>query len=188
MDKQGDIYMNRLNVICGNIVSDEIMKLGDAIVNPTNPMMRPGGGVSGDIFRKAGVDMLENYTSQKYDISYFNPPGKNEMEVTDVRITPGFLLNKDIIFAQGPKVWEYDNYETAFHLLLETYTNIINAAKSANYKSIITPSLGTGEYGFEHNIIARPVTKHLKNLSEKYDIIINLVLYSKELEILYKLY
>lgn len=89
--------MSKLNIVCVNIVSDKILKLGDAIVNPTNPMMRPGAGVSGEIFRMAGVDSLENYTSQKYGISYFNPPGKNEMKVTEVRITPGFALNKDII-------------------------------------------------------------------------------------------
>lgn len=180
--------MNKLNIICGNIVSDEILKFGDAIVNPTNPMMRPGGGVSGEIFRKAGVDILENYISLKYGISYFNPPGKNEMKVTEVRITPGFALNKDIIFAQGPKVWEYDNYEKAFYLLLQTYANIIKSAQSANYKSIITPSLGTGEYGFEHDIIAKPVTELLRSLSEKYDIIINLVLYSNEFEMIYTQY
>lgn len=87
--------MSKLNIVCVNIVSDKILKLGDAIVNPTNPMMRPGAGVSGEIFRMAGVDSLENYTSQKYGISYFNPPGKNEMKVTEVRITPGFALNKD---------------------------------------------------------------------------------------------
>ena len=38
--------MGKLNIVCGNIVSDKILKLGDAIVNPTNPMMRPGAGVS----------------------------------------------------------------------------------------------------------------------------------------------
>lgn len=180
--------MGKLNIVCGNIVSDEILKLGDAIVNPTNPMMRPGAGVSGEIFRMAGVDSLENYTSQKYGISYFNPPGKNEMKVTEVRITPGFALNKDIIFAQGPKVWEYDDYETAFRLLKQTYTNIIKSARSVNYKSIITPSLGTGEYGFVHEIIARPITQHLKYLSVDYDIIITLVLYSEELNTLYTQY
>ena len=180
--------MNKLNIICGNIVSNEILKLGDAIVNPTNPMMRPGGGVSGEIFRKAGVEILENYTSQKYGISYFNPPGKNEMKVSDVRITPGFALNIDIIFAQGPKVWEYDNYDEAFHLLIQTYTNIIKSAQTANYKSIITPSLGTGEYGFEHEIIARHVAHHLKRLSEEYDMIITLVLYTNELKALYTQY
>lgn len=57
--------MKKLHIVLGNIVSDEILALGDAIVNPTNPMMRPGGGVSGEIFRKAGVDKLENYTSTK---------------------------------------------------------------------------------------------------------------------------
>lgn len=180
--------MGEFYIISGNITGDKILKLGDVIVNPTNPMMRPGGGVSGDIFRKAGVDVLENYTAMTFGVSYYNPPGKNEMRVTEVRITPGFGLNTDIIFAQGPKVWEYNNYEIAFQLLLQTYSNIVVTAKEKGYKSILTPSLGTGEYGFEHDIVANAVVKHLFWLSKKYDIRIFLVLYNGEIEHIYKQY
>ena len=67
--------MGEFYIISGNITGDKILKLGDVIVNPTNPMMRPGGGVSGDIFRKAGVDVLENYTAMTFGISYLNNSG-----------------------------------------------------------------------------------------------------------------
>ena len=36
--------MGKLKILCGNIVDDEILKLGDAIVLPINPMMRFGSG------------------------------------------------------------------------------------------------------------------------------------------------
>lgn len=170
----------KLHIISGNTVSDDILKLGDAIVNPTNPMMRPGGGVSGAIFRKAGVDDLENYTADKYGISYYNSPGMNEMRVTDVRITPGFALEKDIIFAQGPKLWEYESYDEAFFLLKTTYKNVVEAAQKAGYNSILIPSLGTGEYGFEHDTIAEHVVKLLDELADNYGIEIYLVLYDDE--------
>lgn len=68
--------MGKFEIIYGDIVSDEILALGDAVVNPTNPMMRCGGGVSGAIFRKAGVYVLEDYTERAFGISYFNPPTK----------------------------------------------------------------------------------------------------------------
>lgn len=113
--------MGNFQILYGDIVSKEILALGDAVVNPTNPMMRCGSGVSGAIFRKAGVDLLENYTERYFGISYSNPPGKNEMRVTETRITPGFNLKKDIIFAQGPKIWDYESYDEAMNLLLQTY-------------------------------------------------------------------
>ena len=48
--------MGKLVILHGNIVDDDILKLGDTIVLPTNPMMRCGAGVSGAVFKKAGVD------------------------------------------------------------------------------------------------------------------------------------
>ena len=66
--------MGTLKLLCGNIVDDEYLELADAIVLPTNPMMRCGAGVSGAIFRKAGVDALEQYIELKFGISYYNPP------------------------------------------------------------------------------------------------------------------
>ena len=80
--------MGRLFLQSGDITSDNFLSLADAIVNPANPMMRCGAGVSGAIFKKAGVDLLEAYTERKFGISYYNKPGENEMKVTDIRITP----------------------------------------------------------------------------------------------------
>lgn len=99
--------MGRIILLTGNIVDDEILKLGDAIVLPTNPMMRCGAGVSGAIFHKAGVDDLESYTQRRFEISYYDTTRKNEMRTTETRVTPGFALPCDIIFAQGPKAYEY---------------------------------------------------------------------------------
>ena len=48
-----------LNIVVGDITDNYLLSLADAIVLPTNPMMRCGAGVSGAIFRKAGVDDLE---------------------------------------------------------------------------------------------------------------------------------
>ena len=70
--------MGKLNIVCGNIVSDEILKLGDAIVNPTNPMMRPGAGVSGEIFRMAGFTR-KLYISKIWDF-LFQSSGKKRNE------------------------------------------------------------------------------------------------------------
>lgn len=71
--------MGKVAILCGDIVSDEILKRGEAIVLPTNPMMRCGAGVSGAIFKRAGVDELEQYCEETFGISYYNAPGVNEM-------------------------------------------------------------------------------------------------------------
>lgn len=171
--------MGKFEIIYGDIVSDEILALGDAVVNPTNPMMRCGGGVSGAIFRKAGAYVLEDYAERAFGISYFNPPGKNEMQVTEIRITPGFALKKDIIFAQGPKIWDYESYDEAMNLLLQTYKNVVIAAKNAGYESVLIPLLGTGSYGFDPNKTKEEVIPLLENLAEHSNIDIYLVLYAQ---------
>ena len=98
--------MGNIVLLHGNIVDDNILKLGNAIVLPTNPMMRCGAGVSGAIFKRAGIDRLEQYTEKAFGISYYDMTRKNEMKPTEVRVTPGFALPCDIIFAQGPKAYE----------------------------------------------------------------------------------
>lgn len=170
--------MGSLNVIIGDITNDEILKGHDLIINPTNPRMVCGAGVSQAIFHKAGVDQLENYTQSKYDISYFHE--NNLMQVGEIRITPGFNLNMDIMFVQGPKAYEYEKYEIAKNLLLETYRNVIETAYANGYRNILVPSLGTGSYGFQHKDIAKDVVSILrKSLSDK-NMNADFVLYSVE--------
>ena len=49
---------SKLHIISGDITDDRLIRLADAIVVPTNPMMRCGAGVSSAVFQKAGVDVL----------------------------------------------------------------------------------------------------------------------------------
>lgn len=176
--------MGKLNIIVDDITNDKLLKTHDAIVNPTNPRMVCGGGVSGSIFYKAGTIKLENYTQSTYNISYFT--NDNLMEVGEVRITPGFNLGIDIIFLQGPKKYDYDNYQEAHQLLLNTYKNLIKESYSKGYKNILCPSLGTGSYGFEHKDIANDVISIIKENIKDIDLNIDLVLYNEEDKIYYK--
>lgn len=172
--------MNKLNVIVGNIVSDELLKGHDCIVNPTNPRMVCGSGVSGAIFHKAGVQELENYTQKRYGISYFTTD--NLMKVGDVRITPGYNLGIDIAFVQGPKEYDYDDHEMAIKALLDTYKGMISEINSKSYKKILCPSLGTGSYGFSHEDTAKRVMSTLKESLKDKSLEVTLVLYdSKDL-------
>lgn len=180
--------MERFKIITGNIVDDDILKLGDAIVLPTNPMMRCGAGVSGAIFKKAGVDALERYTERAFGISYYDLSRKNEMKPAQVRVTPGFELPCDIIFAQGPKAYQYKCFDDALALLLRTYRNVLETAVSRGYQAILMPALGTGTYGFGHKETAEPVVNLIQDFVESNELTVYLVLYENGIDTLYRKY
>ena len=180
--------MGNLVILHGNIVDDDILKLGDAIVLPANPMMRCGAGVSGAIFKKAGVDQLEHYTEKTFGISYYDRSRKNEMKPTEVRVTPGFALPCDIIFAQGPKAYEYEAFNVALNLLLQTYQNVIYTAIARGYKSILLPALGTGSYGFSHEDTAENVMNLLKTVLQDTNLTVYFVVYEEESKNIYLQY
>lgn len=180
--------MGKLVILHGNIVDDDILLHGDAIVLPTNPMMRCGAGVSGAIFKKAGVDQLEKYTEKVFGISYYDITRKNEMKPTEVRVTPGFALPCDIIFAQGPKAYEYEAFKDALILLLQTYQNVLRTAIVREYKSILLPALGTGSYGFSHEDTAESVMNLLKTALQDTNLTVYFVVYEEEPKNIYLQY
>lgn len=157
--------MGKLKILIGDITSDEILKGHDAIVNATNPAMMHGGGVCGAIFDKVGTKELEAYIKENF---------KTLMRVGEVRITPGFNLGMDIIFAQGPKYYDYDN---PLKVLQTTYLNLLNEININNYKNILLPSLGTGIYGFNHEEVGKMVVSTITEFIKDKEINIDLVLY-----------
>ena len=171
--------MGKLRIFIGDITSDEILENHDLIINPTNPAMVAGAGVSGAIFKKAGVDELERYTQEHFNINYFSDIYKEEniMKIGEIRITPGFNLNMDIMFVQGPKRWEHDN---SIELLKNTYINMLNEILDKGYKNVLMPSLGTGEYRFNHSEVGLIVKEILSNFIKDKDINIDLVLFNED--------
>jgi len=178
---------SKLHIISGDITDDRLLKLADAIVVPTNPMMRCGAGVSSAVFQKAGVDVLEQYTERTFGISYYDKTRKNEMKTTEVRITPGFALPCDIIFAQGPKLYDFDDFQTALKLLLRTYHNILQKSVECGFKNILIPALGTGSYGFTHDSTAKQVVNVISSFIRRHQLDVYFVVSSDEIKELYKL-
>ena len=124
-----------------------------------------GGGVCGAIFDKAGSTLLSNYIKNNFSTN---------MLVGEMRITPGFNLGMDIIFAQGPKYYECDN---PIDELKKTYLNLLDTIKNNNYKYVLLPSLGTGIYGFKHGDVGKMVVDTINEYIKDTDINIDLVLY-----------
>ncbi len=160
--------MGEFVIKVGNIVDDELLKNADAIVCPTNPMMKLGSGACGAIFRKAGGQVLEEYTERTFGTSYDTP--ENAMKPTEIRITPGFQIPCDIIFAQGVKVWNCKSYDDALRLFIKTYENLLTCITQRGYKRILLPALGTGHYGFTHENTARIVKRLLTEYIKTHDV------------------
>ena len=159
------IKLGSLQILVGDITSNNILEGHDAIVNATNPAMMHGGGVCGAIFDKAGSRELTNYIKNNFSTN---------MVVGEMRITPGFKIGMDIIFAQGPKYYECD---FPIEELKKTYLNLLDIIKSNNYKNVLLPSLGTGIYGYKHSDVGKMVVDTLSEYIKDTDINIDLVLY-----------
>ena len=166
--------MGRLNIVSGNIL--EYLKGKDLIVNSANQYMIYGSGVCGAIYKKVNKELLEDYCKQHY---------KENMKVNEVRITPGFDLDIDILHIYCPKYYES---KTPLLDLLDSYNNVFLSAKKKNYKSIVSVSLGTGVHGYKHNDIAKDIVVRLNELVKEYNIDFTLVLPSEEIKEIYAFY
>ena len=107
----------------------------DAIVNAANTSLRPGGGVCGAIYSKAGPDLVV-----ETDSLLCCATGK-------AVISKGYSLPaKFIIHAVGPI---YTDGETCEEILLEScYKSVLILAHKAKAKTIAFPAISTGIYGY----------------------------------------
>ena len=71
-------------------------------------MMVYGMWVSEVGYKKAGINELESYCESTFNCGYKDNQLKNNMKPTEIRITPGFNLGMDIIFAQSPNTIYFD--------------------------------------------------------------------------------
>ena len=118
------------------IIRQDITKIRcDAIVNPTNPELIPGGGTDEAIHTAAGTKLAE--ACAKLD----------GCELGQAVITPAFDLPcKYVIHTVGP-VWKDGTYgEKA--LLESCYTKSLQLAKKYKCKTVAFPLISSGTYGY----------------------------------------
>ena len=80
-------------------------------------------------------------------LEYCKNAYRNLMEVCEVRVTPGFNLNMDIIHVLTPI---YQETKEPINKLIKAYNNVLDIIKNNNYKKVIIPSLGAGISGYSH--------------------------------------
>ena len=162
--------MTRLLVIKGDITEQEV----DAIVNPANKWLGKGGGVTGTIHRKAGLDFTEECALV------------GRCETGQVKLTKGHNLSaKYVIHTVGPE-YGYENGNEA-EILKQCYKNVLHLAKETNFKTIAFPSVGTGHFRYpteEATNIAINVVKDFISEINHFEEI-RFVVFSDELHELY---
>lgn len=120
----------------------------DAIVNAANRNLAPGGGVCGEIFKRANIiDLM-------VECSYF----KRSLPDGSAVITPACQMEnaKFIIHAVGP---DFEETPTAFKELFEAYYNSLCVLKENDLHSISFPLISSGIYGGD---LENPVAESTK--------------------------
>lgn len=148
----------------------------DAVVNAANSGLWAGGGICGEIFKRAGLNDLTAACSK------YNTPLKDGSTV----ITPAFNMNnaKYIIHAVGPN---FSRTPTAFKELFEAYYNSLKVLMDNGLHSISFPLISSGIFG---GSLSNPVAESTKQCCRaynkfiatypKYDIDVKLCVFSPE--------
>lgn len=166
-----------LEIVSGDIIEVANKYNVEAIVNPNNKYMDYGCGVCGAIYDAVGVNQMETYCHNKW---------VKDMEVNEVRITPGFALLKEIIHIYAPI---YTQEEQPLEKLRECYLKLFDVIKQQQYTSVIVPSLATGFHGYLHEEVADMVIQLLKEFcNENKDVNIIFNLYDEETKSIYEQY
>lgn len=123
--------MYTIKIVRGNIVNVTT----EAIVNPANNNLMPGGGANKMIFYASGDRLIEECAKLKY------------CETGKAVYTSGFNIPaKYIIHAVGP-YW-HGGYDDEAKKLASCYISIMKIAEQLGLKSIGIPALCTGKGGY----------------------------------------
>lgn len=150
-------------------VRDNIVHMKtDAIVNAADSSLRPGGGVCGSIFDRAGYDKMEK-ACQKI----------GGCAVGNAVMTPGFSLPaKYVIHAVGP-VWQGGS-QNEEALLRACYIKSLNLAKKHWLKSIAFPLISSGSCGYPKDAALQIAISAISSFLLKHDMTVYLVVYDED--------
>ena len=124
--------MSTIKLINGSSVDQKV----DAIVNAANKYLASGGGVCGEIFKRAGYIEL-NDACKKI---------KTPLDTGDAVITDSFNIENTryIIHAVGPN---FNDENSTVNELYLAYKNSLNILKENNLHSISFPLISSGIFG-----------------------------------------
>lgn len=149
------------------IIRQDITKIyADAIVNPTNEELIPGGGVDQAIHDAAGPQLAE--VCAKF----------GGCELGQAKLTPAFDLPcKFIIHTVGP-VWRGGSYGER-GMLESCYRNSLQLAKKHKCKSIAFPLISSGTYGYPKDCVLRVAMDCISEFLYENEMLVYIVVYDK---------
>ena len=149
------------------IIRQDITKIEcDAIVNPSNRHLYPGGGADLSIHEAAGPELL----------AYCEKLGG--CEVGKAKITPAFNLPcKYVIHTAGPN---WHRLENAEEVLASCYKECLNLAKENNCETVAFPLIASGTYGFPKQSVLKIATSVIGDFLFENEMLVYLVVFDKD--------
>ncbi len=150
------------------IIRQDITKIKcDAIVNPTNEYLTPGGGTDAAIHEAAGAKLLE--ACKKL----------GGLEVGEAKITTAFKLPcKYVIHTVGP-IWR-DGEHNEEALLEACYKNALSLADSKKCKSVAFPLISSGTYGYPKEQVLKVAMRVIGDFLFHNEMLVYIVVYDKK--------
>ena len=149
------------------IIRQDITKIKcDAIVNPSNRHLWPGGGADAAIHEAAGPELLE-YCQKLGGVS-----------VGEAKITPAFNLPcKYVIHTAGP---EWDGGLSGERVLLRScYKESMKLAIQYRCKTVAFPLIASGLYGYPKDKVLKEAMDVSSKFLKHYEMDVYIVVYDK---------
>lgn len=149
------------------IIRQDILEIkADAIVNPTNEFLEPGGGVDYAIHKAAGPRLREACSKL------------GELNVGSAKITAGFNLKaKYVIHTAGP--WWQGGNANEIEALESCYRESLILARDFGCKSVAFPLISSGTYEFPKDKVLKIAIKIINDFLYDNELLVYLVVYDK---------
>jgi O-acetyl-ADP-ribose deacetylase (regulator of RNase III) len=141
-----------LTLVVGDLTAQEV----DAIVNPSNEQLAPGGGVSGAIERAGGHEIFE-------EAARLGGCAAGDAKATGA----GRLPARYVIHAVGP-VWR-GGEAGEDDLLASAYRRSLEVAETLGCRTIAFPAISTGIFGYPEERAAQVAVRAAQPFVERFD-------------------
>ncbi|MBQ8248402.1 MAG: macro domain-containing protein [Clostridia bacterium] len=149
------------------IIRQDITKIKcDAIVNPSNERLLPGGGTDAAIHKAAGEKLLE--ACKKL----------GGINIGEAKLTSAYKLPcKYVIHTAGP-IWQGGSYNER-SLLEACYKNALTLAKEKKCKSVAFPLISSGVYGYPKEQVMKIAMGVIGDFLFENEMLVYLVVFDK---------
>lgn len=149
------------------IIRQDITKIEcDAIVNPSNSQLFPGGGTDLAIHKAAGKALLE--ACKKL----------GGCEIGSAKLTKGYLLPCKYVIHTASPLWE--NEQESLKLLASCYRESLLLAIKKGCKSLAFPLIGAGTNGAPRAEVLRIASAVIGEFLYENELLVYLVVYDKD--------